>query len=63
MRASSPVRAAVFAAAMSVIPAAPVDILRFLRVPAIVWILRRNGRVCRDKHTIRRRREWRHRAE
>lgn len=47
----SSVRSAVFAAAVSFLPAAPVDLLRFLRVPAIVWVLRkRQGRVCRDEH-------------
>jgi len=44
-------RAALLAAAMSFIPATPVDIFRFLRVPAIVLILRaRRGRVCRAEH-------------
>lgn len=51
----SSVRSAVFAAAVSLIPAAPVDILRFLRVPAIVWVLRRKqGRVCRESHASHR---------
>jgi hypothetical protein len=54
MRSSA--RAALLAAAMNFIPAAPLDLLRFLRVPAIVWVLRRNGRFCREKHTRHRRR-------
>jgi hypothetical protein len=44
-------RAAVLAAAMNIIPAAPVDIFRFLNVPAIVMTIRRvKGRVCGDVH-------------
>jgi hypothetical protein len=44
-------REALLAATMSLIPAAPVDVFRFLNVPAIVLILRRaRGRVCRDTH-------------
>jgi hypothetical protein len=55
MRSSA--RAALLAAAMNLIPAAPLDFLRFLRVPAIVWVLRRrNARVCREKHPASRRR-------
>jgi hypothetical protein len=51
-------QAAVLAAAMNLVPAAPVDILRFLRVPAIVLTLRRvRARVCNDeRHRPRRRR-------
>lgn len=42
---------------MNVAPIAPVDILRFLRVPAIVWVLKRSrGRVCTDTTHGRRRR-------
>jgi hypothetical protein len=49
MRSSA--RAALLAAAMNLIPAAPLDFLRFLRVPAIVWVMRRrNARVCRERH-------------
>ena len=49
-------RALFLAITMNVAPVAPVDILRFLRVPAIVWVMRRNrGRVCTDP-THRRRR-------
>jgi hypothetical protein len=50
MRPSSGARAAFLAAAMNLIPAAPLDILRFLRVPAIVLTIRRNrARMCFDK--------------
>ena len=34
-------RAAILTALMNFTPAAPVDIFRFLRVPAIVWTMRR----------------------
>ncbi len=45
-------REALLAATMSLIPAAPVEVFRFLNVPAIVMVLRRvRGRVCRDVHT------------
>lgn len=45
-------RAALLAATMSLIPMSPVDVFRFLNVPAIVMVLRRvRGRVCRDAHT------------
>ena len=30
---------------MNVAPVAPVDILRFLRVPAIVWVMKRTSAV------------------
>ncbi len=44
-------RAAVLAAAMNIIPAAPVDIFRFLNVPAIVLTLKQvKGRLCLDVH-------------
>ena len=45
-----------FALTMNVAPVVPVDILRFLRVPAIVLTIRRvRGRVCTDaKHGLRR---------
>jgi hypothetical protein len=46
-------RAAVLAFAMNVVPVVPVDIFRFLRVPAIVWVLRKEkerGRKCRERH-------------
>ncbi|HYR29522.1 MAG TPA: hypothetical protein VEU30_13710 [Thermoanaerobaculia bacterium] len=45
-------RALFLAITMNVSPVAPVDILRFLRVPAIVWVMRRQrGRTCSDaKH-------------
>jgi len=50
-------RAAVLAAAMNLIPAAPVDLFRFLNVPAIVWTIRRvRGRICSDAHARRTRR-------
>jgi hypothetical protein len=35
------IRSFFLAAAMNLVPAAPLDILRFLRVPPIVWVLRR----------------------
>jgi hypothetical protein len=41
---------------MNLVPAAPLDLLRFLRVPAIVLTIRQvKGRVCSDA-THRRRR-------
>jgi hypothetical protein len=47
-------REALLAATMSLVPAAPVDVFRFLNVPAIVMVLRRKrGRVCRDVHKWR----------
>ena len=57
MRPSSSARAAVLAAAMNLVPVASVDVLRFLRVPAIVYVLRRaSGRTCiGDCHRPRRR--------
>jgi hypothetical protein len=51
------IREALLAATMNLVPAAPVDVLRFLRVPAIVWVMRRTrGRVCSDRRHRRRRR-------
>jgi hypothetical protein len=51
MAKGSNTRAALLAATMSLIPAAPVDVFRFLNVPAIVMTIRRiRGRVCRDAH-------------
>ena len=41
-------RAALLAATMNLVPVAPVDVMRFLRVPAIVLTLRRAARVCHD---------------
>jgi hypothetical protein len=42
-------RAAILAAAMNLTPVAAVDILRFLRVPAIVRTIGLSrGRACRD---------------
>ena len=50
-------RAAILAATMSLMPVAAVDILRFLRVPAIVMTLRaRRGRACDDGTCAHRRR-------
>jgi hypothetical protein len=51
------IREALLAATMNLVPAAPVDVLRFLRVPAIVLTLRRvRARVCSDpRHRARRR--------
>jgi hypothetical protein len=52
-------REALLAATMSLIPAAPVDVFRFLNVPAIVMVLRRvRGRVCRDAHAHHTRRRF-----
>ncbi len=51
MAKGSNTRAAVLAAAMNLVPAAPVDMFRFLNVPAIVMTIRRvKGRGCRDVH-------------
>ena len=51
MSKGSSTRAAVLAAAMNIIPAAPVDIFRFLNVPAIVLTIRKvKGRLCSDVH-------------
>jgi hypothetical protein len=48
-------RAALLAATMNLIPAAPVDLFRFLRVPAIVLTIRQvRGRLCSDRHERRR---------
>ncbi|HEX8171189.1 MAG TPA: hypothetical protein VF824_11670 [Thermoanaerobaculia bacterium] len=53
-------RSAVLAAAIQIVPAAPVDIFRFLNVPAIVLVLRQaRGRVCRDVHATHARRRSR----
>jgi len=52
MAKGSNTRAAVLAAAMNLIPAAPVNVFRFLNVPAIVMTFRQmRGRVCRDVHS------------
>jgi len=43
-------RAAILTAMMNLTPIVPVDIFRFLRVPAIVMTIRRHrGRVCFDR--------------
>jgi len=55
MPARSNARAALLAAAMNLIPAAPVDLFRFLNVPAIVLTIRQvRGRICSDSHERRR---------
>jgi len=42
------IRSFFLAAAMNLVPAAPLDFLRFLRVPAIVWMISRpSGWKCR----------------
>ena len=48
-------------AGQNVVPVAPLDILRFLRVPAIVWVLKRSSglrwhshRSCSEKRDRRR---------
>ena len=50
------IREAILAATMNLVPAAPVDVLRFLRVPAIVFTIRRvRARMCFDtRHRARR---------
>jgi hypothetical protein len=57
MAKGSNTRAAVLAAAMNLVPAAPVDIFRFLNVPAIVMTIRQmKGRLCGDRHEAHSRR-------
>ncbi len=66
----SAMKALFLAFTMNVVPVAPLDILRFLRVPAIVWVLQRSSgvrwhseRSCSPRH--RRGREsgdWRRRT-
>lgn len=54
MAKGSNTRAALLAVAMNIVPAAPVDIFRFLHVPAVVMTIRRfRGRACRDRHERR----------
>jgi hypothetical protein len=49
-------RAAILTALMNLTPVAPVDLFRFLRVPAIVWTIRAaRGRSCRDTGCVERR--------
>jgi len=56
MARGSNTRAAILATAMNLIPAAPVDLFRFLNVPAIVMTIKQvKGRVCREVHARRRR--------
>jgi hypothetical protein len=51
MAKGSNTRAALLAATMNFIPAAPVDLFRFLNVPAIVMTIRQvRGRLCHDAH-------------
>ncbi len=60
MAKGSNTRAAVLATAMNLIPAAPVDLFRFLNVPAIVMTIKQvKGRVCRDAHAHHSRRRRR----
>jgi hypothetical protein len=57
-RKNSGARAALLAAAMNFTPVEPLDFLRFLRVPAIHFVLRHRhrARTCREKtHRPRRR--------
>ena len=50
------IRAALLTARMALAPMAAFDLLRHLRVPAIVWVLRApKARPCREKHVMRRR--------
>jgi hypothetical protein len=51
-------RAALLAATMNLIPIAPIDLFRFLRVPAIVFTLRRTH-LCIGPCGTRRRRSLR----
>jgi len=49
------IREALLAVTMNLVPAAPLDVLRFLRVPAIVFVIRRRQhRFCRCRQTKRR---------
>ena len=49
------IREALLAVTMNLVPAAPVDVLRFLRVPAIVFVIRRRQhRFCRCRQSKRR---------
>jgi len=54
------IREAFLAATMNLVPAAPLDVLRYLRVPAIVWVMpswwcgARLRRACRPKARRRR---------
>lgn len=51
MAKGSNARAALLAVTMNFVPAAPLDIFRFLHVPAIVMTIRQfRGRICRDVH-------------
>jgi hypothetical protein len=51
MAKGSNARAALLAVTMNFVPAAPLDLFRFLNVPAIVLTIRQvRGRVCRDLH-------------
>jgi hypothetical protein len=68
MAKGSNTRAALLAATMNFVPAAPVDLFRFLNLPAIVMTIRQvRGRLCRDAHhqpaapTTSRRSGWRSR--
>jgi len=55
-------RALFLAITMNVAPIAPVDILRFLRVPAIVWVMRKGRHACSDPLHRRRHADRRHPA-
>jgi len=63
MARGSNTRAALLTAAMHLVPASPVDIFRFLHVPAIVMTIRRvRGRICAGTHAHpapQRRSRWR----
>jgi len=57
MSRGSNARAALLAATMSFVPAAPRDLFRFLNVPAIVMTLRQvRGRLCGEAHEAHARR-------
>ena len=43
-------RAFLLALTMNVAPVAPLDVMRFLRVPAIVWVLKRSSGVRWHNH-------------
>jgi hypothetical protein len=52
-------RAAVLAVRMSLDPVLGIDVMRFLRVPAIVWVMRASrARFCREKHARGRHRHF-----
>jgi hypothetical protein len=52
-------KALLLALTMNVVPVAPLDVMRFLRVPAIVWVLKRSVRWHSHRScSERRHRRW-----